>query len=77
MDSKYFILKAARKLREYNLAHSTKIFISQDMSDVDRQVNKKLIEKRKELNLKLTAQDTFYYGIRNNKIISINKNNRS
>ena len=77
LDSKFFILKSARKLREYNSIHKTKIVISQDMSEVDRQVNRKLIEKRNDLNSKLNVQDNFYYGIRNNKVISIIKNNRS
>ena len=77
MESKYFILKSARKLREYNLRNKTKIVISQDMSEVDRQVNRKLIEKRNELNSKLNDQETFYYGIRNNKVVSINKNKRT
>ena len=77
LESKYFILKSARKLREYNLRNKTKIVISQDMSEVDRQVNRKLIEKRNELNSKLNDQETFYYGIRNNKVVSINKNKRT
>ena len=77
LESKYFILKSARKLREYNLRNKTKIVISQDMSEVDRQVNRKLIEKRNELNSKLNDQETFYYGIRNNKVVLINKNKRT
>ena len=77
LDSKFIILKAARKLREFNSTNNTNISIAQDMSEIDRQLNKKLIEQRKELNSKLEITDNFYYGIRNNKIIKINKNNNA
>ena len=73
IDSKNFILKSARKLKEYNHKNNTKIFISQDLCEIDRQFMKKLIEQRNDLNKKLLATDKFYYGIRENKISKLNK----
>jgi hypothetical protein len=75
INSKFFILKAARNLREYNQKNGTKINISTDMSEIDRQVMKKLMDNRNELNKKLTNEDknSFYWGIRDNKIKKIFK----
>ena len=75
INSKFFILKAARNLREYNQKNGTKINISADMSEIDRQVMKKLMDNRNELNKKLTNEDknSFYWGIRDNKIKKIFK----
>ena len=73
LDAKYSILKAGRKLKELNQINNTKISIALDLSDIDRQLNKKLIEQRNDLNSKLNLNDSFYYGIRNNKIIKIIK----
>ena len=71
--SKFFILKAARKLREYNLKNGTKINISTDMSEIDRQVMKKLMDSQNDLNNHLSTEDKniFYWGIRDNKLKKI------
>jgi hypothetical protein len=73
LEAKYFILKAARKLQAYNVKNKTKINISVDMSNIDRQINKKLVDKRNELNSQLKNDDKFYFGIRDNKVIKLNK----
>jgi hypothetical protein len=72
-ESKFFILKSARKLQEYNQKNKTKIFISQDLSEIDRQLMKKLIEQRNDLNQKLINNEKYYFGIRDNKITKLNK----
>ena len=45
------------------------------MSEVDRQVMKKLMDSRNDLNKKLTTEDknNFYWGIRDNKLKKIFK----
>jgi len=75
INAKFLILKASRKLREYNQKYGTKINISTDMSEIDRQLMKKLIDSRNDLNKKLTIEDkkNFYWGIRDNKLKKIFK----
>ena len=73
LEDKYFILRAARNLQAYNAKHKTKINISVDMSTIDRQINKKLVDKRNELNSKLNKDEKFYFGIRDNQVIKLNK----
>ncbi len=75
INSKFFILKAARNLREYNQKNGTKINISTEMSEIERQVMKKLMDSRNDLNRKLAtgAKNNFYWGIRENKIKKIFK----
>jgi hypothetical protein len=62
-------------LREYNQNNKTKINISTDMSEIDRQVIKKLMDTKNDINKNLTNEDknNFYWGIRNNKIKKIFK----
>ena len=43
------------------------------MSEIDRQVHKKLVGQRNTLNSQLKSDENFYYGIRNNTIIKIKK----
>jgi hypothetical protein len=73
IDSKFFILKAAKKLKDYNIKNLSTISITLDMSEIDRQLHKKLVVQRKTLNSQLKSDENFYYGIRNNSIIKIKK----
>jgi hypothetical protein len=43
------------------------------MSEINRQLHKKLVLQRKTLKSHLKSDDNFYYGIRNNTIIKIKK----
>lgn len=73
IESKFIILKAARKLKIYNELNNTKISISLDLSEIDRQLNKSLIIQRNANNALLSAQDNFYFGIRSNVLVKIPK----
>ena len=72
-ETKYNILKAAKRLKEINERNKTKINISLDLNNIDRQINKKLLQEKKLLNedLKLKKIHDYYYGIRNNRIVKI------
>jgi len=71
--SRNTILKAAKKLKQLNFTNKSKISIVQDLSYVDRQIHKDLVNKRNILNLNLKENDDHYFGIRNNNIARISK----
>ncbi len=70
-ESKFKLLKAAKQLREIN--KRTKINISQDLNEIDRVMNKKLVQEKKQLNNQLPSNCDYYYGIRGTKVIKITK----
>ena len=53
----------------------TKISISQDLNEIDRERNKKLMEEKRNLNQELINNNitNCYYGIRGNKVVKIDK----
>ncbi len=77
IDSKFIILKAAKKLKDNNIKNSTTISITLDMSEIDRQLHKKLDEQRKSLNSQFKNDKLYYYGIRHYSVVKINKKNLS
>jgi hypothetical protein len=74
-EVKFHTLKAAKCLKEINHNDKTNIRISQDLSEIDRMMHKKLLIEKKLLNDKLIQENIndFYYGIRGNKVIKIMK----
>ncbi len=72
-ESKFKLLKAAKQLREINQQERTKINISQDLNEIDRVMNKKLVQEKKQLNNQLPSNCDYYYGIRGTKVIKITK----
>ncbi len=56
IDSKFFILKAAKKLKDYNIKNSTSISISLEMSEIDRQLHKTLVVQRKTIKTYFTIK---------------------
>jgi hypothetical protein len=72
-QSKFQLLKTAKQLKEINQHDRTKINISQDLNEIDRVMNKKLVHEKKQLNNKLPSNCDFYNGIRGTKVIKITK----
>jgi hypothetical protein len=74
-DTKFQLLKAAKILKEINSNERTNISISQDLNEIDRLMHKKLLNEKKALNNKLVSDgiNEYYYGIRGNGIVKINK----
>ena len=74
-DIKFQLLKAAKILKVINDKDQSNISISQDLNDVDRLLHKKLVHEKKELNNNLTNGNitNYYYGIRGNKVVKIDK----
>jgi hypothetical protein len=70
-DDKFEILKKAKNCKD-NINYS-KTFLNLDLTIAQRQLNNKFITERKKLNENLSNTSTFYYGIRNNKILKIIK----
>ena len=74
-EAKFQILKSAKLLKEINQHIKTKISISQDSKEIDRERNKKLMEEKRNLNQELINNNitNCYYGIRGNKVVKIDK----
>ena len=74
-EAKLTLLKIAKGLREINHNDNTRINISQDLNDIDRQMNKKLLLEKKALNKQLLTSNIsdYYYGIRGCRIVKITK----
>ncbi len=74
-EVKFQTLKAAKCLKEINHNEKTNIRISQDLSEIDRVMHKKLLIEKKLLNDKLIQENIpdFHYGIRGNIVIKIKK----
>ena len=73
IDTKFAILKAAKKLHQLNIKYKTKISIGQDLTIIERQNHKKLLEERDRSNEKFKKDELFYYGIRRNVVCKIYK----
>lgn len=56
-----------------NKAKIPNIFINQDLTESERHESKKNRDECKRLNLALNSGESFYYGIRNNKIFKLDK----
>ena len=74
-DVEFQLLKGAKILKEINKKENMNISISQDLNEVDRLLHKKLLQEKKELNVKLANDNitNYYYGIRGNKVVKIDK----
>ena len=74
-EAKFKLLKIAKGLREINHNDNTRINISQDLNDIDRQMNKKLLLEKKAFNGQLLTSNIsdYYYGIRGCRIVKITK----
>jgi predicted nuclease with TOPRIM domain len=74
-ERKFQILKAAKLLKEINQVENTKISIGQDLNEIDRERNRKLIEEKKKYNQELVDKNitNYYYVIRGNKIVKFDK----
>jgi hypothetical protein len=73
--TKFKLLKVAKQLSQINQTDKSSIFINQDLSEIDRLQNKKLLEEKKKLNEELKQKNitNCYYGIRRNKVVKIDK----
>ena len=56
-----------------NKAKIPNIFINQDLTESERHESKKNRDECKRLNSALNSGESFYYGIRNNKIFKLDK----
>ena len=74
-DVEFQLLKGAKILKEINKKENMNISISQDLNEVDRLLHKKLLQEKKELNVKLANDNitNYYYGIRGSKVVKIDK----
>ena len=78
INEKFEILKAAKELKRINVTMETKINISQDLTEIERNRQKILINERNRLNDELKKRDNYvnidyYFGIRRNAVIKIGK----
>ena len=78
INEKFEILKAAKILKSINLKLKSNISICQDLTEFERNRHKLLLTERKKLNDELKLKDNyseigFYYGIRRNAVIKIDK----
>ena len=64
------ILKSAKNLKG---GAFDKVFIRPDLTEAQRSQLKMLVKERNDRNKDLQESSTFYYGIRNNKIVKITK----
>jgi hypothetical protein len=71
---KFQLLRAAKQLKVINQYDTTNISISQDLCEIDRIRNKKLIDEKKKLNEDLLLQGVtdYIYRIKNNYLVKSN-----
>jgi hypothetical protein len=77
-SDRFVILKAAKALAKINEDDDTHINISLDLTEIERKRQKKLVMDRNILNDKLKSNNNpgeikFYYGIRNNHLVKLDK----
>jgi hypothetical protein len=77
-SDRFVILKAAKALAKINDEDDTHINISLDLTEIERKRQKKLVMDRNILNDKLKSDSNpgeikFYYGIRNNHVVKLEK----
>ena len=74
-QDKFQILKSAKLLREINKKENSNISINLDLNEIDRQLNRNLVKQKKILNEQLQKSNIsdYYYGIRGNKVVKLNK----
>jgi hypothetical protein len=77
-DVKFQILKAAKNLKEINIKNETKISICPDMTKLEKERHKQLVNFRDIENKKLEQRSDFstldyYFGIRGTRVIEIKK----
>jgi hypothetical protein len=77
-SDRFVILKAAKALANINEDDDTHINISLDLTEIERKRQKKLVLDRNILNDKLKSNNNpgeikFYYGIRNNHLVKLDK----
>ena len=70
-NDKFAILKNAKKLKSSKKFNG--VFINLDLTEAQRSLFNKLKLRRDDLNNRLKDTDTFYYAIRNNKLVEISK----
>ncbi len=77
-SDRFVILKAAKTLAKINLDDETHINISLDLTEIERKRHKKLIMDRNIRNEQIKTNNNpgeikFYYGIRNNQLVKLDK----
>jgi hypothetical protein len=77
-SDRFVILKAAKALAKINDEDKSLINISLDLTEMERKRQKKLVMDRNILNDKLKSDSNsgmikFYYGIRNNHVVKLDK----
>jgi hypothetical protein len=77
-SDRFVILKAAKALAKINCENDTHINISLDLTEIERKRQKKLVCDRNMRNeqLKLSDENKFYYGIRKNQIVKLDKDKK-
>ncbi len=75
---RFVILKCAKALAKINKDNVTNINISLDLTEIERKRQKKLVLDRNIRNdqLKSNGESKFYYGIRNNQVIKLDKDKK-
>jgi hypothetical protein len=64
-------IRSSNKLKSNNSLRD--IYINPDLTICERQKLKELLKERKEKNEKLSKDSEFYYGIRNGKLVKVQK----
>jgi hypothetical protein len=77
-SDRFVILKAAKTLAKINIDDETSINISLDLTEIERKRHKKLIMDRNIRNEQIKTNNNpgeikFYYGIRNNQLVKLDK----
>jgi hypothetical protein len=77
-SDRFVILKAAKTLAKINIDDETHINISLDLTEIERKRHKKLIMERNIRNEQIKTNNNpgetkFYYGIRNNQLVKLDK----
>lgn len=71
-DDRLNIIKAAKKLKD--LENYKNVYFNFDLTSAQKSLSKQLIAERNRMNGEL-ASENFYYGIRSNKLVKIQKKN--
>ena len=77
-SDRFVILKAAKTLAKINIDDETSINLSLDLTEIERKRHKKLIMDRNIRNEQIKTNNNpgeikFYYGIRNNQLVKLDK----
>ena len=73
-DDRLNIIKAAKKLKDSE--NYKNVYFNFDLTSAQKSLSKQLIAERNRMNGEL-ASENFYYGIRSNKLVKIQKKNNN